>query len=218
MPIRSRLAAVALVAALVASPAAAADAWYLKAFGGAAFVRDASLGVDDPDFSYRYHYYPGFVLGAAVGREVSPRLSVEAEYSYHRARADVHGKLDDRSPQEPIFDTWRDGENVTANALMLNLLYSFDPVAGGTVRPYAGAGIGGAALDFGGDDTDPQFAWQLIAGASRDLGPQWRLYGEARWFKVEEGTLHLSGPFAGEDWQTGGFESFDLLFGATYRF
>ena len=59
-------------------------------------MQDASLGVDDdPNFSFRYHYDPGHVLGAAVGRVITPRLSAEAESAYRQARADVHAKLDD---------------------------------------------------------------------------------------------------------------------------
>ena len=217
MSLRSALVSLCFVA-LGSAPAAAADDFYLKGFGGLSLVQDASLGVSDPDISFRYSYDPGYVLGAAIGRDLTSRLSVEAEYAFRQARANVHAKIDDRSPQEPIFDTWQFGETVTSQSLMLNLLFSFDPISNGLIRPYVGAGIGGGVLDFGGDDTDPQFAWQLIAGASYDLNPRWSLFGETRWFKTDGGSLDQSGPFADDDFLDGGFESLDFMVGATYRF
>ncbi|MFO1209360.1 MAG: outer membrane beta-barrel protein [Amaricoccus sp.] len=211
---------------LASGPAMAVEGFYLKGFGGIAFVQDASLGIlDDPDFSFRYDYDPGYVLGAAAGLQVTGRLAVEAEASYRQAHADVHAKLDDRSPEEPIYDTWQFGETVKARSLMLNLRYSFDPVAmgpvsadaGGRLRPYVGAGLGGTVLDFGDDSTDPHLAWQLFAGLSYDLGQAWSLFGEARWFKTDGGTIHQD-PSDGSDWLQGSFESIDMLFGVSYRF
>jgi opacity protein-like surface antigen len=82
------------------------------------------------------------------------------------------------------------------------------------LTPYVGAGLGGARVDFDGDETDTEFAWQVMAGVDYAMTPQWSLYGEVRYFSVDDGR------FVNDDdlRVSGGYDSVDLLFGAAYRF
>ena len=211
MSLRPALAGLLLAAALAPTAARPADGLYLKALGGAAFVLDDDLDVSDPEITFDYDFDTGYVLGAALGVEITPALAVEAEYAYRNARADVHGAIRDFGP-EPIIDDWTFRETVTAQSAMVNLVYRFPPTL--PLRPYAGAGLGGAVVDFGGDDSDLGFAWQAFAGAAYDLSPRWSLSGEVRWFHADGGRI-IDIPGYRVD---GGLESVDLLVGLAYRF
>jgi opacity protein-like surface antigen len=217
MTFRDTLFATAAVMALGAGAASAqgmnAEGFYLKGFGGATFADnetfDLSGGLVD-FFGIRasINYDTGYLLGAALGYSVLPNLDVEVEYTYREA----DGTL---SVRDDFFPTERFDETTKVNAVMLNALYRFDPVgAQGFLRPYLGGGLGGARVDFDGDETDTELAWQVMAGVDYALTPQWSLYGEARYFSTQSGVVLRDSDLFVE----GGYDSIDLLFGAAYRF
>jgi len=156
-------------------------------------------------------YDTGYLLGTAVGYGVTPNFAVELEYAYRNADATLNQTLSDGVDRVRFSE----GGNVTSNAVMVNVLYRFDPMgATGAVQPYLGGGIGGVQVDFDGDKTDTEFAYQLMGGVSYAVNPNWSVYGELRWFATD------GGEFISEDGAnlSAGFESIDLLIGAAYNF
>lgn len=215
-----------LLGAVVAagSPAAAEgwkDGWYVEGFGGATWPQEERV-----DFSGdavrllesfggfvrgRLDYDTGFVLGAAVGRAVTPDAAVELEVSHRRADATLHAHVSNGVEEARA----RDRGDVEVNAVMVNAVYRFGPLLPAVdARPYLGVGIGGAEVDFDGGRTGVGFAYQAMAGVAYAVSPRWSLLGEARWFSTE------GGQFLDEDGIRGaaGFESVDFLVGASYRF
>ncbi|TPE52997.1 outer membrane protein [Amaricoccus solimangrovi] len=199
------LAAVALMAG-----AASAQGYYLKGFGGWTIPQDDNFQLNDKtndvSGSSGFDFDTGYALGAAVGYEYSPTLAIEGEYVYRNADArfrDVAG--DDKGTTE-------------SNAWMVNALYKFQPLgATGAFHPYAGAGIGIAdqkVKDVGQTlDADYDFAWQLIGGVSYDVSPQFQIFGETRYFTINDQTVENS-DFSFKS----GYDTVDVLFGASYHF
>ncbi len=109
----------------------------------------------------------------------------------------------------------REDGDVTTNAVMLNGIYNFPGMgAMAAVQPYVGIGIGGAQVDFDGDSTDFEFAYQAMAGVSYAVNPNVDLFAEARWFSTDGGEFFNEDGISGE----AGFNSIDLLVGAAYNF
>lgn len=212
------LAGTALAASLmIAAGGAAAQglgaaSWYVKGFGGATFPSDDDFeltergvgGLGNVDLSFD----TGYVLGIAGGLMATPNVAVELEYAYRNADAEADGA---------------DGSNKTeSNAFMVNALYYFPPLgATGAWQPYAGGGLGAADLNIeeisslaGGDlDSDYNLAYQLIGGIAYNINPNFSLNGEIRFFGINDQDLENDLFRIKTTYQT-----FDLLFGATYRF
>ena len=156
------------------------------------------------------------MLGVAIGDVASPRVAVELEYAYRRSYAVVTGVATlGLTANEFTFD-----ERVTLQSGIVNALYSFDGIGPqGRATPYAGAGVGIASVEVRGTGrADPAFAWQVIGGAAYAIDAHWSLGGEVRWFSTEGGTFI--------EWSRGrlyraghtGFDGFDVIVGASYRF
>jgi opacity protein-like surface antigen len=218
MPLSARrvipaAAALALATGIAAAQDVSAPGFYVRGFGGASSVQDMALDPVHPEFSFDYSYDAGYAIGAALGYAITPAIAVELEYAQRGSEAQVDAIYDeDRSGR---IDDWTFDETTVARAVMANAIYSFAPsgLAGGA-RPYLGGGIGGVILDFGEDETDVEFAWQVLGGVAYAVAPRWELFGELRWFETDGGIFEGSGDYA-----TGGsFESLDLLVGASYRF
>ena len=97
----------------------------------------------------------GYVLGAALGYDYTTNFALELEYAYRNAGTSGDSEAD-----------------ASSNALMLNVLYKFNPMgANGQIQPYIGGGLGVANLDVHEDEvgsfkTDGDFAYQAIAGVA----------------------------------------------------
>ena len=196
---------------------------YLKGFGGADLpegfdgAESARTGHGLEDVSFRFDYDTGAVLGVAIGYVASPRVAVELEYAYRRSYAVVSGvRTLGMTANEFSFD-----ERVTVQSGMVNAFYRFDGIGPqGRVTPYAGAGLGIASADVRGiGRADPALAWQVIGGAAYAIDAHWSLSGEVRWFSTEGGTFieSVEGADFIEPVETG-FDAFDVLVGASYRF
>jgi opacity protein-like surface antigen len=206
----------AALAGLLAGPAAAqgmalGQAWYIKGFGGATFPQDDDFEVNDrlggDPFDSGLEFDTGYVLGFAAGLGVTPNVAVELEYAYRNADADLTG-----------------GPSATteSNAFMVNALYKFTPLgATGQWTPYVGGGLGAADLaiedlsfDIGGDlDSDYNFAYQAIGGIGFAVNPNLSLFGEVRFFGINDQDLENDVYSFKTTYHT-----IDLLFGATYSF
>lgn len=208
MSMKNGMAAGAVLAiAALTSGAASAQGYYIKGFGGWAMPGDEDFTLNDRDTgtgaSSGLDYDTGYLLGAGVGYDYSPSLSLEAEYVYRDADARLRGGAKG---------------STESNAWMVNALYRFRPLGPGEAfHPYAGGGIGMADLTvenagetFG---SDYEFAWQLIGGVGYDVTPNVQLFGEARYFAINEESVGNGG----FDFRSG-YDGVDVLFGASYRF
>jgi opacity protein-like surface antigen len=212
MNIKQKIAAAGgvLAAATLMSGAASAQSYYVKGFGGWTIPQDHDFQLNDKvDGVSRdsgLNFDTGYALGAAVGYDFSPTLAIEGEYVYRDADARVTNIGND------------DKGSTTSNAWMVNALYKFQPLgATGAFHPYAGAGIGLADLsvkDVGQTlDSDYKFAYQIIGGVGYDVTPQIQLFGETRYFAISDQTVENDDVSF-----KNGYDTFDVLFGATYRF
>jgi opacity protein-like surface antigen len=183
---------------------------YIKGFGGVTWGmdQDSAIKADGTDTGadLDLSFDAGYTLGAAVGAQFLPNMAVEVEYAYRRA------DLTERVRFAGVTD--KDGGDAKTKALMLNALYTFDGMGpNGALRPFVGAGVGAAEVEYAGVESQNLWAYQIIGGVGYDLTPNWTLTGEARWFGTETGKFKDDG--LGYDAR---FESVDLLVGATYRF
>lgn len=206
----------ALAAAALVAGAASAQGYggmtsqmYVKGMGGFTFPQNEDFDLNgrggEGSINSGLDYDQGYALGVAIGYDMNPNLALEGEYMYRNAE----GRL---------TNTDSGKEKTESNAWMVNALYKFNGLgATGQFKPFAGAGIGIADLDVGtevGDlNGDYQFAYQLIAGVGYEVTPQWTLTGEARYFGVNDQTyendvIDFKAPY----------HTFDILFGAAYRF
>jgi len=208
------LAAAAGVALLASAGAVSAQdygggGFYLKGFGGFTFpssedsnLRASGNTVGRVDLDYD----TGYTLGVAGGYMVTPNVAVEVEYAYRRA--DFDGTVRAFGTRD------RGSDHTTSNSFMVNALYVFDGMgATGQVKPYLGAGLGGAELDVAGTSTDTLWAYQLIGGVGYEVAPNVTLMAEGRWYGTDDGAVSDDGVRFKTKMQT-----FDLLFGISYAF
>lgn len=209
------LSALMLMAAATPS---AAQSWseglYVRLFGGASLLLDDTAklsGVGSSSVSFD----PGLAVGGAVGYAVTRNISAELELVY-------------RSGNVGRFDNARvgTGGDYASLAVIGNLLYQLDgwDLGGGQrLRPFAGVGLGFVEeVDFditggaaaGGYSETGRLAVQLRGGLNWELGRNWSLSSEVRYFST--GTPKLSGQ-AGRTLEVG-YDTVDLIFGLAYRF
>ncbi len=174
--------------------------FYMKDFSGATLPRDEDFDADS-DFdewigqdgiTFRASpeadasYDAGYLLGVALGYRVNRSVALELDYAYRRAKGEFNFRLAVDDGDDIEFEP-QDGD-VTVNALMADAVYSFDSFGADMAwRPYVGAGLGSAWIDFDGDSADAAFAYQVMGGVSYQLNPNWSLFGEARWFSADGG-------------------------------
>ena len=208
--------AMALAATLALSATGAAAQgfgggnFYVKGFGGLTVPQDDDFSLNERGgtgtIDTGLDFDNGYTLGIAGGYLMTPNVAVELEYAYRNADA-------------TFKDLSTSGRTTESNAWMVNALYNFTPR--GPWQPYAGGGLGVADLNVeaipgvdGGDfDSDYNFAYQLIGGVGYQLPSGWLLNGEVRYFGINDQDLE------NDDLQfKSSYRTFDLLFGATYRF
>ncbi len=182
---------------------------YLKIFGGWTIPQSEDFQLNSDNGRGResgLDFDSGYAIGGAIGLAVTPNVNVEAEYVYRDADADLKRPRQDEST------------STSSNAVMVNALYQFRPVsAEGGFRPYVGAGIGVGDLTVDGDDekleSDYGFAYQLIAGIGYDVSYQASLFGEVRYFGINDQTVE------NDDYDfKSGFQTVDVLIGYSYKF
>jgi opacity protein-like surface antigen len=154
-------------------PVAVADTgWYLSVFGGAVWADPVEA--DDDDSSLDFDTDLGWLLGAAVGANITDNLRGEIELS--TGAFALTGVTDTEVPEPLTID---DG-SATTTYLLANVWFDIDTGSGFT--PYIGGGLGagyvtaeGQASFEGtpvGDPVDLSgwgFAYQLGAGVKFDV-------------------------------------------------
>ena len=163
--------AVVVAVALLPRTAAAQDArtgFYLELRGGAVFLEDTEL--DDPDgeaatlgiTDIEATFDTGFLLEGAAGYGHEIGLRGELAVGYRET------DLDDLTAN--IFGGAATADvtgHVSTYSILTNVYYDFR--FDFPVMPFAGAGIGIAAVNLdldGQDDTDLVFAWQATGGVA----------------------------------------------------
>ena len=190
------------------------DGIYLRLFGGASLLRNDNATLSGVG-SGSVDYNTGFAWGGAFGYDITRNISTELELVYRSANVRRFGNGNIGT-----------GGDYASLAVMGNALYQFDGWdlgRGQRLRPFAGAGLGFVQeIDFditggagaGGYSRNNRFAWQVRGGLNWELSRNWILSSELRYFGV--GTPTLNGP-AGRTLEAG-YNTFDVLFGLTYRF
>lgn len=136
--------------------------------------RDESISSIDRTLSSE----TGWGAAAAVGFGTTAGLRLELEGSWRQNDFD---ELRGGGISVPI-----DGD-VDALALMGNV--AFEPVLAFPVRPYIGAGVGGARLAVDAEDTsdnDTVFAYQGMIGVSVGISGRGAVFGGYRYFATDD--------------------------------
>ena len=188
-----------ILSAGIIGPAAHADepgdsGYYARLFG-------AYTSLDETDYGTNFgrlttEFDNGFVLGGAVGLDTNwidsktNALRLELEYSYRESDVDDH--------QLAGADLLGSNGDFAANSFMTNVI--FDMFKERPISAYIGGGIGVAFVDFDNflisgtrilDDDDAVFAYQGIAGVEYAIDKQWSVFGEYRYFGMEDADVTL---------------------------
>ncbi len=187
------LAATAIAAVAIATPAAARDrSAYFGLEVGGLFVTDTDVDVEDVEFQddFSVEHKLG-VDGDMIAGYDFGMFRAEAELGYKRSEHDEYD--DGRS----AFDA--DGRS-SVYSLMLNAMVDVGPDEG--FQFYAGAGVGYAQVIHvfaDGDDDfkikDRGFAWQVVAGVRKAVSQYFDLGLKYRYFNAGD----VSDDFEGVD-------------------
>jgi opacity protein-like surface antigen len=193
MRLRFAPAALAVCGVLAIGSAAASSNFgsaYLGLRGSYVFTDDGStLGNAGADYDEAYE--GGYATAVYLGWTVSENIRFEVEGGYSSADIDsitvVNNTLNYLAGD--VVDVGSDVQVATA---MGNFFYDFDLDG---LRPYIGAGLGGARVeynltepfgDFAGNDETWVFAYQLMAGLSFPLSDGLSMSVGYRYFKTED--------------------------------
>lgn len=180
-------------------------------------------------------YYAGLGAGlniAADSNVSGSGINVDADFSEGPAAAAALGYRYDSGFVGEFELGYRDNDvdsvsgatgqgSVDSWSLMANLRYEFDVNA--PIRPYVGAGLGGARVNVDGagpiggsliGDHDTVFAYQGIAGAAYGVTEQIELFGDYRYFATMDPDLTTNAGASVE----GEHENHTLLFGLRWSF
>jgi opacity protein-like surface antigen len=167
---RNCLGALAVIAAVLAAPAANAETWYIGGLGGLNYTHDGTVNGS----GLKAEYDLGFVLGGFVGLYVQDNIRLEGELSYRTNDLDTAGGVSIGGEAETL-------------ALMANVFFDFKLES--NVEPYLGAGIGFADVDYtvtGIQYNDTVLALQLIGGAGIEIAPATQLTVDYRLFLTDD--------------------------------
>ncbi len=187
------LATMSLALALCGAGVGAAEAsnLYVKLDGGANFQSAENWG------GLKYDMNTGWDVGGALGYNLSPHVSVEADVLH--------------------TDTTYKGytSHLKPTSVMGNVLYHFDAFYG--VKPYIGAGLGTIDSAYSGYDGNNWQHWvfggQVFGGVSVPVTKQLSAFTEYRFQDAARATQDLVGFSRSYDYQ-----SHNLLVGLQYAF
>ena len=171
----------------------ASDGWYLSGSAGMSFMGATKLHGSGSNFDLGADN-PGYDVTGALGKSLGNGFRVEGELGYHdiginHATVYSAGGLG-------VTSGGAQGD-VSAESLMANGYYDFD--TGTNWKPYVGAGVGMANVNFDGidingiravDNSDLAFAYQAMAGIGYQLTPSGTIYTGYRYFAVDDPSLN----------------------------
>ena len=200
--------------------------FYYSLFGGFTTSNDISGLGPGPSFETgvlpvagALQFDDGFGAGFAIGQWQGRNLRSELEYSYRRnAVATLQRTTLSGTDIQGI-----DG-SIDVHAGLTNLYWDFNRFRMmPQIKFYAGAGAGFAflnvdvnSLDGGSltrDDRNSSFAYQLIAGASRQVNQRTELFVDYRYFRAESLQIEVA-EFGGDE----EYETHNIFFGFRRRF
>jgi OOP family OmpA-OmpF porin len=183
---KSWITAAALITWPVASHAQAPlqyPGFYISAEGGLNWMLNTTINT--PNFGGLANVYPttGWVVGGSVGYDfVGPRVELEGVYRSNSGTLQL----------APVgFQNLTAGFNNQQTAIMANGFYDF--LAGQTLVPYIGAGLGIAFVNasaLGGYSSSTNFAYQGIVGLGWNIDSQFRLNLEGRYYGTTSPTVN----------------------------
>lgn len=178
-------------AAAALSSAASADENYIKVFAGAGFGGSHDIEItipNEPTLTASIPTKTGISLGGALGRNLSENFALEGEVSYRSN--DIKAFTSEDLALQPVpsgFVGKMEAITFMANGV-LKVADSED------IRPYVGAGVGGALRNAIGDN-DIVLAYQGFAGVEKRLSDVWAAGVEYRYVGtgdakfINDGTL-----------------------------
>ncbi len=198
---RRTVFAAAAAFAFAASASAQERSVYVGVFGGGDFVEDESINGANAAGAVRdidVEFDTGSVFGAVVG-------VAGAEQSWGRIRGEVEASFREADMSalalNGVARQFNPASEVSVSSALVNAYYD-SPLYADRVRFFAGAGFGIAGIDHeirylvanaaatGGNlqilipTTETTFAYQLIGGAEVELGGNWSLIGDVRYFDL----------------------------------
>ncbi len=185
---RNCLGALAVMAAVLAAPAAAAETWYIGGLGGFNYTHEGAVNGSGLEAEYDW----GFVLGGYAGIYVKDNLRLEGELSYRTNDLDNAGGVT--------------SGDVDTLALMANVFFDFKLES--NIEPYLGAGLGIAEADYtisGIQYGDTVLALQLIGGAGIEIAPATQLTLDYRLFLTDELRVGSGAGFGRVDYTNSAF-------------
>jgi OmpA-OmpF porin, OOP family len=229
---RSHLVPVAIVAALVSTPAAAQSSrWYVGGDIGVLLPRDTEVDIRDANTSAEFdnavdlQHNTGFELDGELGYDFG-MFKVEGELGYKHSNFDavdpsadwinflqnnVGGVIVD--PSDIDLD-----EGIDIITVMANGLLDLGPDNG--LGGYIGGGVGlGWAKAY--DQTEGSFAWQLIAGVRYPVSSNVDVGLKYRYFDMSSLDYVTGTDIQGQVFDInldGDYRSHSLLANATYNF
>jgi opacity protein-like surface antigen len=182
--------------------------YYLSLHGGAVFLQDTSIDyVNGAAPNRDLGFNAGWVLIGAAGYRPTPWFRVEIE------GGDRNNSISNINPGS--------GASGSASATTLMLNGYVDIPIRGPVTPYVGAGFGKAwlsqSLSVDGatltSSTSWPWAWQVIAGVSTPMTPQWSVSVEYRYLATQHALFQdTQGLFYNSN-----YNSQAVLLGLTWR-
>ena len=194
--------------------ALAQDGFYAELAPGVSFVGDTDLS--GGGLSATAELDPGFVIGGAIGYELSDSLRTELNVSYREQDFD---KLDGGG-----LGSLDGVGDIGTTTIMANGIYDIE--VDFPITPYIGAGIGLAVVEVDSDesgcavcidDSDVQFAWNLMVGGSTSVTESITLSAGYRYTGVT--APELQDEFAGVDIESDDpLDIHEIVFGLRYSF
>lgn len=160
---------------------------YVAIAAGAVNLRDAELEYEGNPDRYRFASFDnGYLFSGALGRSLGENFRVEGEIAY-------------RANDESFIMPGEGGHGTASSLAFMGNVY-WDAPVDWALRPYAGFGLGAAQVTHEGfvvadigvpertlsDDSGWAFAYQAMLGARREIGDDWIVGGEYRYFSAAE--------------------------------
>jgi len=159
---------------------------FLRVFGGWNQVENMDVALGTAGIPAELEFNPGWALGTAIGKYMTPNLRRELEFTYR------HNTPDSVQFGGGNFDDDIAG-NLRAYSVMANLVYELPNLRIGQFQPYLGTGIGLGVIDanlvHGADNytiDDAAVAYQGFVGFQRDVSARAKLFAEYRMFGTDK--------------------------------
>lgn len=185
----------------VASPALAAEGFYMGVEGGATFLNDADIAGTGPStgLTFTTEYDTGYVAGGFLGYQFS-FMRFEAELAY---RQNDWNDITDATVAGvgTITSFEAAGIGVSGETNVLNVMFNgyLDMHNSSPFTPYIMAGVGSAYVEINdvrfsnagvtvsvADEDDTVFAWQVGAGLSYAFNEMVSMSVDYRYFEISD--------------------------------